>query len=313
MIRGWMICFLVTGGVLLVQLWPTTGIFLMILGGPYWSVILINLGFVLMAADAWQGRLPRAMLLFPALWFGGYEVAATVSHWQATRGNAAIAAANTGKTIAFDPGSQDLLLEPDRMDTNNGSSLSVDAMVENFTLDRAYFVADQRQGKTRSRWIEQRDCPDRSGAGVVDDVVWNRPNSTNPDRPGLMIFAQKLCLFSGEASPKKPVVRIRPQPQVGRYDDPQGSQDILIAAPDGKQIRLQSGFFRPLTWLPQPVIGCGLDSGAPAWRCFGGFVREPLYSPNADLTPNGPDDVVARALGLRKARLRDRYPNADWR
>jgi hypothetical protein len=53
-------CCLFTGIVFLAQHSPVVGVFLMILGAPFWSVITINLGFVLMAKEARGGKLPRA-------------------------------------------------------------------------------------------------------------------------------------------------------------------------------------------------------------------------------------------------------------
>lgn len=55
--------FLFTGVLFLAQCFPIVGVFLMILGAPLWSVITINLGFLLMAREAWDGSLPRAAVV----------------------------------------------------------------------------------------------------------------------------------------------------------------------------------------------------------------------------------------------------------
>jgi hypothetical protein len=311
--RGWFGCFLLTGVVYLLQLFPGTGIFLMFVAAPYWSVILINLGFALMIRDVWVGALPRVMLGAPLAWFGGYAVAAAVSHWQVGQYNAELAKANAVKRIPFDPNTADLVIEPDRDDQTNGSSLTPSSLIANFSVDRAYQVTDRKLDGTREWSLERVPCPGQMGAGVDGDRQWQKLTDGGYPKRSRMLFAQQLCLFQAEARPERPLIRVRPQPQVGRYDDATVSQDIAVSTPDGKVIILRSGWRRPLSWLPQPVLGCALDSGAPAWRCFSGFLRESLYSPEKDLIPQGPDDVVATALGLHKASIRDRYPAADWR
>ncbi|MGE0776197.1 MAG: hypothetical protein AB7G25_17715, partial [Sphingomonadaceae bacterium] len=87
------------------------------------------------------------------------------------------------------------------------------------------------------------------------------------------------------------------------------SQEIVIISPENRTTVLQSGYARPLSWFPQPVIGCALISGKPAWECDAFFVREKL----SGNTPNGPDDVVAKALGLTKMSIKERYSGIEWR
>lgn len=310
--RGWMICFLMTAAAYVLQLFPYTGIFMMLLGGPLWSVILINLGFGLMVRDAMTGALPRIALAFPLLWFGGYTIAAAASHWQVHQFNADLAQANADERIAFDPSSQDVLID---MQSSGDSELTADSLVGSFSIDRVYeFTHGFRPGEdtVRVRSLVQSPCPGNSGVGVDKDDVWQRPS----DRSGHTRFGfqttSALCLHKLAAKPSRPTITIRAAKPVGRYGDPEWSQDIVISSPTGHTIRLKSGWRRPLTWLPQPILGCALDSGAPAWRCFAGFNREKLYSSEKDLTPQSPNNVVAAALGLHKATIRERYPNAGW-
>ena len=62
-------CFLFTAAVFLLQLFPLTGMLLMILAAPFWSVITINLGFILVIADVVAGTLPRWALALPVIYF----------------------------------------------------------------------------------------------------------------------------------------------------------------------------------------------------------------------------------------------------
>jgi hypothetical protein len=47
-----------------------------------------------------------------------------------------------------------------------------------------------------------------------------------------------------------------------------------IALPDGRRLELLGGTAVPLAWLPMPIIGCALNSGAGRWDCAA------LFSPN---------------------------------
>jgi hypothetical protein len=60
-------CFLFTAAVFLLQVFPLTGMLLMILAVPFWSVITINLGFILVIADVVAGTLPRGALALPVI------------------------------------------------------------------------------------------------------------------------------------------------------------------------------------------------------------------------------------------------------
>lgn len=156
-------------------------------------------------------------------------------------------------------------------------------------------------------------CPGDMGVGIDGDRQWRKPHEGGYSIGTPMVFARQLCLFTSDLRPQFPAVRIRPQPQFGGDAADRMSQEIAITGANGATITLRAGWSKPLTWLPQPVMGCALDSGAPAWGCFASFLRESLYSPDSDRTPQGADDVVARALGLQQITIRERYPNADWR
>lgn len=310
MLRSWRGCFLLTAVVVALQLIPQIGVFLMMLDAPFWSVILINLGFALMARDAWQDPTQRWLMLFPLLWFGGYLIVTSFSHWQAHRYVAEIAAANAGRRIPFDPARNDIVIEPDHMDESNGSALRAETLVEGFGLDRAYQRTVGTSGGYRSYALIAMNCV--AGITKHDDGTTTVYGHAIDTQGYGFSGARDLCTVGSSQRPDRPIVRVRPKQQVGRYDDDRVSQDVVINAPDGKTVTLRSGWARPLAWLPQPVIGCGLDSSAPAWRCFASFRRQSLYDPKADRTPQAIQKVVARTLGLRKITSRQRFPDAGW-
>jgi hypothetical protein len=287
------------------QIFPPTGFFLIFLGAPFWSVILINLGFALMGLNAWRDARKSWLMLFPALWFGGYLAATMISHWQADRYVTEIAATNAGRRIAFDQARQDVVIARDRHDETNGSELRALTLVNAFGLDRAYQVSSDGLGGYRSVSLLTATCPSRfarTDDGTTTD--YGRPI----DRQGQRVRStQGLCIVHGSQAPQRPIVRIRPQPQVLAYGGGSISQDILIDTPDGATVTLRSGWARALTWLPLPMIGCDLKG------CGAEFLRESLYDARSDRTPQTAEKVVAQALGLRKITIYQRHPNAGWR
>lgn len=76
--------FAATLAVYLLQRFPLTGVFLMVVGAAFWSIILVNLGVIGIGAEALTGRVSRLWLLVPLLYFGGY-------YWLYSRDQAALA------------------------------------------------------------------------------------------------------------------------------------------------------------------------------------------------------------------------------
>lgn len=310
MMRGWHGCFLLTAIVFVLQMLPFTGFILMILAGQFWSIVLVNLGFALMARDALNGAQPRYLLLAPILWFGGYAIATTVSHWRAARLDAEIAAANAGKRIVFDPARHDVLIEPVATYESGGLPLQAEYIVRSFAVDRIYWLEDPKRDIVRAIWVRQSACPAERGVASTGDRRWFTPSDGGSATDTPLVRARQLCLFDAEVRPARPTIRIRPQPQIGGYDSGYSSREILVDTPDGRSTTLRSAAVRPLHWLPAPVIGCQWHIGAPREPCAVAFLRERAY---AGRNPQSPSDVVAHALGLQKATLRQRYPDADWR
>ncbi|MBN9471076.1 MAG: hypothetical protein J0J10_20105 [Bosea sp.] len=309
--RVWHYCFIGTAIIFLLQAIPYVGIFLMIVGAPFWSVILINLGFGLMAIEEWKDG-SRWMVLIPMVWFGGYFAAAGISHWKVHSLNAAIHESNANKTIAFDRTKEDILIVPSPMDSFIGSPLTAQALVSGRGLDQAYQVT-QPNGQIQEVSLRRSNCP--SGVNVQNGIITSQPIDRDSGAGGRMMFAKGLCQYTSFTAPSRPSIRIRPKPPAKQQKVlvEIHAQDIEVEAPGGKALILKSGSAAPLSWFPTPILGCGLNSGAPSWDCFAFFKKESLYDPVVDLTPNGPDDVVAQALGLPKISIRERYPDAAWR
>lgn len=129
--------FIAVAVIAAVQLVPIVGQLLMPLALPFWSVVLVNAAFILIAYEALTGRTGRWALVFPVLWFGGYAVATTVSHIHADQLLSEVRQANLRKIMAFDPQSQDLVLHLAGSDQTLGS-LQPRTMVLNYRLERVF-------------------------------------------------------------------------------------------------------------------------------------------------------------------------------
>lgn len=307
-------CFVATAVAYVLQLFPLTGVFLMMLAAPFWSVILINLGFLALLAEAWKTPDLRWLAVFPIAWFGGYFGVAFYSHRQADQYDREISAANTQALVPFDSKSQDILIVPDVRDSSNGSPLTAGNLIASFDLNRAYQVENPSSSKVQEYALREAECPGRGGVGVSGELIWSRLYDGGFGTGRRMTSADGLCHFVSFKKPSLPVVRIFPQKQSTESGlITRVSQDIEIREPIGKITVLRSGWAVPLAWFPQPIMGCWLNSGAPQWVCNAAFAHQSIWSPNEDRTPNSPDKVVGKALGLAKLTVRQRYPNLSWK
>lgn len=310
-VRSWVTCFGVLAAALVLQLIPITGIFMMMLGGPFWSAVLINLGFALMARDALTGAASKWLLLPPLLWLGGYLAIAAVSHAQANRFISAIVSENSGVRLAFDPSREDLVIYS--QNTSEVRGLSPEAFIQSYGLIRAYGVS---QNNFNANWSEKKETvykyqlvfsPCYGTGGSRADAIRDWGDGTE----GAEVVAQSLCLHSSEGAPQLPPVSIKAAPE--RKDTGlavTASQEIRVERPGGEAAVLKAGWAQPLYWLPVPIIGCGLGDGH--WNCFASFKRERILIASKDPTLNAPNDAVGRALGLRKAPIRERNPGLVW-
>jgi hypothetical protein len=106
------VLFAFTGIVYLLQLFPLTGMFLMIVAAPFWSVLTVNAGFVVLGLEALSGRMPRLCVLVPLAWFGGYAAVAALNHVAFEQLKREVTARNAGKALPFSPETAALVINP---------------------------------------------------------------------------------------------------------------------------------------------------------------------------------------------------------
>lgn len=295
--------FLITAVAMLLQVIPFTGIFLMFLLAPVWSVVLINLGMLGTAFEAASGRVSRWWLIVPLAWFGLYAVAVVRDNAALNSLRAQVATDNSHVRVPFNPGQQSLVLVEDNPTSSN---IGAEWIVENYALPVVYtYTPASRFSPARylaTQLVRQNDCKkvrEIPGALGADIFAFG----FHDDQPGR--FAGRLnrdfCTLRQPESPTLPQIRVlltEHKEQVNRL--PTVQTTTVIETP-GKAYRLRGGSAAPLRWFPMLAMGCALNSAASSWDCDWGFLRarsEPLADTGERY--RNASFALAKALGLHR-------------
>lgn len=297
--------FLFTGIVFLAQHLPVVGVFLMILGAPFWSAITINLGLVLMAKEAREGKLPRALVVLPILYFSIYAAITFAGHWQLFWLRREIGANNRSVHVAFDPQQNDLVIDAKVVNSEPALDKVPDNLVEAYDIPVVYGLNGNRRGPAHLSYrVTSRKACDAAHRG--DPRVTTFAFQEN----GKFNFG--LCLMRCPEETTKPAVTVSAQENAGAQNWllPTTVQTITITDAGNQSFTLKGGTAAPFSWIPLPVMGCALDSGAPAWRCFAEFERA-AFTPLAgetsrDMDRNANTAAIAAALGLQSSPATER-------
>lgn len=292
----WSIWFFIAALVVyLLQRFPVTGIFLMFVLAMFWSIFLINAGMIGITVEALTGRVNPVWLAIPALYFGGYYAAYFADQAAFARLKASTARFNAGKRLAFDPDRQDLVVVPN----NNGLGLQGGAFIERFGLPRVF------SDEGRVRLIGTKDvCQlingDRAflSAGIQGNFI------TKAGARRYQRVSTNFCLVTMPGVPDRPVVELAEIPDRKTRGLLQVSLATLTLTDkaNGKSVEVRAGRAMPLRKFPMPVMGCALNSGAPSWDCFHGFMREDPKPVVAGAVPYSSGiEVAAQALGLKRS------------
>ncbi len=287
--------FAATAVFYVLQVIPFTGIFLMMLAAPFWSIITVNAGFVFLTLEALGRPGYRVWLIAPLIYFSGYAGYAHLSHQEFARLDAEIKAFNAGKSVPFDAATNDLVIAKKA----RGLNAAAVTLVSRYNLDVAYDAnrnfdtADHlayRIGKA-SLCSEIRKDKDARAAFI-------HAGGVNVDGK----LSKTICSIYGPEDPARPaVVASSKRTKLNGWLLPATIDTLTLRGVDGRSTEFKTGFAATLPWLPMPVMGCALNSGAPSWDCFQGFFRLPkkgLGAPGRYGTSNIP--IVANALGLKK-------------
>ncbi|WP_346906992.1 hypothetical protein [uncultured Roseibium sp.] len=295
--------FVAAGAVYLLQLFPGTGIFLMFAGAMLWSVALINLGMIGTALEA----IVRAKMLWwlslPIVFYGVYWTNFAVEHQQLAGLTRSFDTANASVATGFNPESQELVF-------NNEKDAAW--IVRNYDIARVYIVdAKTVTGYRSFRLVDKSVCTrvsDNGGALRDADITIQFLPADLPSRRFAKI--DHLCLLSMPETPLKEPVRVSKTRNQKKEEGllPTVQHQISIEFPDGRLFEILGGTAAPLTFFPQPILGCGLNSSKPAWECIQAFRREPPTPILSGTSKQYRDlEATAKALDLAAAEpeLRD--------
>lgn len=293
---GWPVSiwfFIATLVVYLLQRFPLTGIFLMIVLAMFWSVFLVNAGMIGIAFEVVTGRVNPVWLAIPALYFGGYYAAYFHDQSTLAKVQADTVRFNAGKSLKFDGATYDLVVTSSG---NDGPSVTPSDLVERFDVARAY------DGDTRVYTIGTSEVctlinSDRAflSAGIQGYMISHRDKHWRRKSTG-------FCRVMMPGKPEKPVFELiseRRKERTGLLET-NFSEFTAIDTMTRKTAAVRSGFAGPLKRFPMPVMGCALNSGAPSWECFHGFLRDRVQLIGGLDKYSSGAEIVAKMLGLTR-------------
>ncbi|MCT2401703.1 hypothetical protein [Novosphingobium mangrovi (ex Huang et al. 2023)] len=272
----------------------------MVVGAMLWSALLINVGMIGIAIEAVTGRVLRAWLIVPVAFYGGYLGFAAYDRHALSALRQSYEAGNEKVRVPFHPDRQALVFE-------NGGSPSW--YTQNYALPVAYSEnANHPEGYRSTRMVAQDVC-----TSVRNDISMRAAGVKvmgfhDGDAIGGRTLETRFCDLSMPEAPQLPQVR------VGRREAPDRESLLpvrkvttTITTPEGRSFVLRGGSASPLSWIPLPFMGCGLNSGNPSWDCDWGFWRNSFTPILPGRTRHGRDlPAIARALGLKPVSIADR-------
>ncbi len=261
----------------LLQLFPLTGIFLMLFAAPYWSVFLINAGFVGVALEAGIGLVSRLWLALPILWFGTYGAFVAAERLE-FRGQAqALKQANTAARVSTRPSG--ILID------QAPNTRTAELLMARFTGLPVYTAQDDGGEIHRLHIGTGATC---AAYGSMQSMMRRRD-----DRPELPY--PDACVYSRpETSPPKDLARVTPPDAYAGGD----TSTISIRTPVGTTHVVTVKSVKPLPWFPRPVMGCALISSSPEWKCMRVFDRERARDLIMGVGDDGVTGAIASAFGL---------------
>ena len=293
---GWPISlwfFVITAVVYLLQRFPLTGVFLMIAGAAFWSVLLINLGMIGLIWEGVTGKVSLYWLLIPALYFGSYYLAYFNDQKALKVVTEETLRFNSGKSLRFDPARRDLVFG----DPNDGRGIRAAEFTERFGLARA-FDSNGRVflvGTAESCEL-LRDRPVFQSAGIQHYAITRQgPSRWNRKSTG-------FCTIIMAGQPDKPVVRVTESVRETKHGRLPVTQRDFTARDEsnGASATVRTARVGSLKIFPMPVMGCALNSGAPSWDCFHGLMRDTIELPPGMPRYSGGTPLLAGMLGLKE-------------
>lgn len=257
------------------QLFPGTGIFLMLFGASLWTGLLLAGFLIAVAIEAWSGYLPRVFVLLPVAIMAGFVGTAAAQRAMLWLGAGYSAAGNIAGSLVVDPVADVILIDFERSD----EYAEARSVVSSGRLNRAYY----RESEDSYARIEPMPA-----AGCLPPAKEaDRPFRLTTDRP---VIEVDLCRTLGLPKPENVTLLASRRITSGQYFGGQVETTMTtVTRSDGTAATWTSMRGEAIFWLPLPVAGCGLVSGGPnaGWRCAAGAISswEEFATPPDGLLP----------------------------
>jgi hypothetical protein len=260
----------------------------------------------------------------PAIWFGGYAVAAGVSQFELRSLANGILADNAGKNLPFDPRQESLFVDSRGPGFHSEYGFNLDTLIESHALNSAY-----------QRWDSSKSCPSFRSVELRSFGCGQGSSVFATDSNGCMTTTQTIRPNDGSDRLLKGVCRVYTpvkslQPTVTlRTTVVQSTKNALIEAniatyelerSDGASVQIKAGYAYPLAFIPIPILGClprdwaggarNTFKVANGWICAAYFARDfvTLLGATHDGKRRGATDAVAGALKLPASSVTARFP-----
>lgn len=286
-LKGWVSLSIALAIEVGLQLSPITGIFLMFLAGPFWSLLLINLILLQMALDAWANRSRRWLLLVPAVVFGGCLTAGLAAEVLARTWVKAIDHQNAAVLVRDG--------RPLAIESSIAGADTAKAVAGGFDLPVVY----RWQGAPENTWEALRVVP----RSVCDSLKFAEGSQVRFDdrnlteRRGGSTFSwpdPNRCVVATLEAPPADFRRVK----VDQYEE--GNvlvRKTVVRIGLGDDAALVTGIARPFPLAPLFIAGCFLNSGAPAWDCMFEPLRRSV-SASQGHDADAQAKLIGRAMGL---------------
>ncbi len=286
---------MVTVVLILAQVFPLTGIFLMMLGGPLWTGLAILCTLGAFTIDALRGAIPRLCLIIPLGFFGGYYAAYFSQGADITAREAELQRSNPTKVFAYDPDRHSLVTK------------HAGGIVSSFKVPVAYAKnKNYDEGYLATRLAKRATCKSvpRDSLARINTSWFHRKNLKGKRR-----LVREICKLRYPEKPDRTLVEVNVDDGKWWRSGTTIAERTHTLVVDGETL----GVYRRATVeryaaFPFPFYGCFLNSGAARWDCSGGFwtTRYQLKSRPASLPEDARTNPVAIMLGLEP------YTSADY-
>jgi hypothetical protein len=263
------IALIVIAIMLALQAFPVPGIYLMMLGGPIWTGLMVHVLLLALAIEGWVRRIPRAFIAIPLIAYGSYYALYIYQTIDMATVSAGLRKSNSGKILDFNA------------DIHSLVTPAAQALVSSHAIVVAYEAnANFQPEQHRSFRLVRRDQ-----CNLARDSLHRIQTS------GVFFdnkVLDKVCMLSVPESPPQKVVSVVKIGDEEVWKRKRGiSEQTHQLMIDGKIVgNYKTASVWRLPLFPGLAIGCGLISSAPAWKCAADFMRSHTL---LDAVPDGID------------------------